>query len=325
LNASFHSKTIQVNWIFLDDYVASLMSLPGRLIDAFLALEETRRFALAARRCHVSPSAFSQMISRLEERVGARLFDRDTRNVSLTPEGQAFSAGAHRIASEMHATLTELRERATLGLGRVAVAAPPSLAADWLPKALAEFQREHPGIALRLHDVVSDQCLAMIASGEADFGFNALQGNDLEFESLLMFREPFYLVCRKDDRLAALPHARLKDLEGRSFVQLVRSGSVWQQTQPLLAEAGIRDTGLEVTQLGTLAGLIEAGFGISVVPQSALQLCRRPGLCALPLRAKAAVRPIYRVRRRNRSMSAAAHALWSRLASQPPLAAPDWR
>jgi DNA-binding transcriptional LysR family regulator len=54
------------------------MHLSGRLIDAFLALEETRRFAVAAERCHVSPSAFSQMIARLGEQVGARLFDRDT-------------------------------------------------------------------------------------------------------------------------------------------------------------------------------------------------------------------------------------------------------
>ncbi len=58
------------------------MNLSGRLIDAFLALEETRRFAVAAQRCHVSPSAFSQMISRLEEQVGAltQVWLKDLRN-----------------------------------------------------------------------------------------------------------------------------------------------------------------------------------------------------------------------------------------------------
>ena len=73
------------------------MNLSGRLIDAFQALEETRRFAVAAKRCHVSRSAFSQMIGRLEEQVGARLFDRDTRNVALTPEGEVFSRGAPSV------------------------------------------------------------------------------------------------------------------------------------------------------------------------------------------------------------------------------------
>jgi LysR family carnitine catabolism transcriptional activator len=295
------------------------MNLSGRLIDAFLALEDTRRFAIAAERCHVSPSAFSQMIGRLEQLVGARLFDRDTRNVSLTPEGEAFSAGAHRIAAEMSLSLAQMRDRSTLARGRVSVAAPPSLTADWLPKVLAEFRGDHPGVALRLHDVVSDRCLALVASGEADFGINAQRGHDLEFESVLLFDEPLFLVCRNDDPLARRKRVRLGDLRDRSFVHTVRAGSVWQQTQPLLAEANVRDSGFEVAQLGTLAGLIEAGFGVSIVPKLALQLCNRPALAAVPIQDKAAVRPVYRIRRRNRSLSVAAATLWERVAARKSL------
>lgn len=294
------------------------MNLSGRLIDAFLALEETRRFAVAARRCNVSASAFSQMIGRLEEQVGARLFDRDTRNVALTPEGLAFSAGAHRIADEIRATLSALKDRAALDTGRVAVAAPPSLGADWLPRLLAGFQRAHPGVALRLLDVVSDRCLALVAAGEVDFGLNAQRGNDLEFDSSLLFNERFFVVCPQSDPLAARAALKFADLKGRPFVQTVRTGSVWQQTQSWLAKAQVHDTGLEVTQFGTLAGLIEGGFGISIVPELALLLCRRPGLAAVPLDERQAVRPIYRIRRRGRTLSAAAQALWDEIAAQAP-------
>ncbi len=298
------------------------MNLSGRLIDAFLALEETRRFAVAARRCNVSASAFSQMIGRLEEQVGARLFDRDTRNVALTPEGQAFSAGAHRIADEIRATLSALQDRAALDTGRVAVAAPPSLGADWLPRLLAGFQRTHPGVTLRLLDVVSDRCLALVATGEVDFGLNAQRGNDLEFDSSLLFNERFFVVCPRTDPLAARAALKFADLKGRPFVQTVRTGSVWQQTQPWLAKAQVHDTGLEVTQFGTLAGLIEGGFGISLVPELALLLCRRPGLAAVPLDERQAVRPIYRIRRRGRTLSAAAQALWDEIAAHAPAATP---
>jgi DNA-binding transcriptional LysR family regulator len=258
------------------------------------------------------------MITRLEERVGARLFDRDTRNVALTPEGQAFSAGAHRIAAEIQSTVAELHDRATLGRGRVTLAAPPSLAAEWLPTLMAGFQRRHPGISLRLHDVVSDRCLALVAAGEVDFGLNAQRGNDLEFESELLFNEPLYLVCRHDDPLAGRKRVRLHDLKGRNFVNTVRTGSVWQQTQPLLAEAEVRDTGLEVVQLGTLAGLIDAGFGLSIVPQLALRLCNRPGLVAIVIADKTALRPIYRIRRRNRSLSSAAMTMWDVIGASGP-------
>lgn len=289
------------------------MNLSGRLIDAFLALEETRRFSLAAQRCHVSPSAFSQMIGRLEAQVGARLFDRDTRNVALTPEGEAFSQGAHRIASEIRATVGQLRDRATRQQGRVTIAALPSLSADWLPRRLAEFHARHPGIALRLYDVVSDRCLEILRRGEADFGINAGTGSSLEFEATLLFDEHWHVVCPEDDPLAAKKSVTLRELRQRPFIHTLRSGSVWQQLQPLVQAAQVRDTGLEVNQLGTLGGLVAAGLGISIVPEFALQLCARPGVAAVPLAARNATRPIYLVRRRQRSLSAAAEALWDLL------------
>lgn len=289
------------------------MNLSGRLVDAFLALAETRRFALAAERCHVSPSAFSQMISRLEEQVGARLFDRDTRNVSLTPEGEVFAAGARRIAGEMRATLEELRGRAQVRAGRVAVAGPPSLAADWLPGRMADFRARHPGIALRLHDVVSDRCLDMIARGEVDFGLNAMPGNPLEFEACHLFDEPSYVICREDDPLARRRSLALRDLRQQPFIHTVRTGSVWQQLQAIVQAAQVTDTGLEVNQLGTLGGLVKAGFGISIVPQFALQLCQRPGVAAVRLNVPEAGRPIFAVRRRGHSLSAAATAFWEML------------
>jgi DNA-binding transcriptional LysR family regulator len=94
------------------------MNISGKLLDAFLALEETQRFSLAAERCHVSASAISQMISRLEENVGFKLFDRNTRHVSLTPEGEIFSIGAHRISNEMTNMVNEVKFRATKNSGR---------------------------------------------------------------------------------------------------------------------------------------------------------------------------------------------------------------
>jgi DNA-binding transcriptional LysR family regulator len=294
------------------------MALSGRLIDAFLALEETRRFSIAAQRCHVSPSAFSQMITRLEEQVGARLFDRDTRNVSLTPEGEVFSSGAHRIDSEIRTTLTELRDRASRRTGRVYLAAPPSLAADWLPRLMAQLHQAHPGIALRLHDVVSDRCLEMILRGEVDFGLNAQPGNELEFDTQLLFNEPLYLLCRSNDPLTKLNSVKLRDLDGQPFIHTVRTGSVWQHMRAVMGELNVRDSGFEVAQFGTLAGLVCNGFGISIVPHFALPLCARKGLTSIRLQDKKAARPIFMIKRRGRTLSAAARELWSAIAHSVP-------
>jgi DNA-binding transcriptional LysR family regulator len=289
------------------------MNISGRLIDAFLALEETKRFAIAAERCHVSPSAFSQMITRLEEKVGARLFDRDTRNVSLTAEGEIFSRGAHRIANEILNSITELRDRASCATGRVAIAAPPSLSASWLPRQMAEFKRDHPGISLQLHDVVSDRCIEMVASGGVDFGLNARSAHSKEFDSLLLAQESMFLICQDNHPLAKRKFLKLKELTGCVMVNTVRTGSVWQQLQELLKSIDILDSGFEVSQFGTLAGLVANDFGVSIVPQFAVQLCKLPGLVAVPISDRQAVRPIYMLKRKNRSLSAAAEAMWLKL------------
>ncbi len=288
-------------------------NLTGRSIEAFLALEETRRFALAAKRCHVSPSTFSQMIARLEEQVGARLFDRDTRNVSLTPEGETFSHGAHRIAAEIRASLAELVDRASHRKGRVTVAATPSLSADWLPQRLAEFRQRFPQIELRVHDVTTERCLEMIRRGDVDLGVCAQPGPDTEFDNVLLFQERYHLICTDTDALARHQEVKLADLRGRSFVHMVRTGSVRQQMTPLLATAQVSESGLEVANFGTVAGLVAAGFGISIVPEHAVRLCHRPGLVAIPLQSPKAVRPVTMLRRKGRSLSVAAAALWSQL------------
>lgn len=289
------------------------MKLSGRLLDAFLALAETRRFAVAAERCSVSPSAFSQMIGRLEEQVGARLFDRTTRSVSLTPEGEVFLEGAQRIAAEIRGTVLDLRERVQRKTGRVSLAAPPSLAAEWLPRQMALFRKSHPGIDLRLWDVVADRCLEMIRRGDADFGLNALPGPQTEFEAQHLFDDPFFVICPQGDPIARRRSAKLSDLQGRPCIQTVRTGSVWQGTQQLVHQAGMQDTGLEVNQLGTLGGLVAHGFGIALVPRSALQLCQREGIVGVPIAEPAATRPIYLIRRRDRSLSVAADTLWAQL------------
>lgn len=287
------------------------MRLSARLLEAFLALEETKRFVVAASRCNVSPSAFSQMIGRLEKDVGARLFDRSGRQVLLTPEGELFAAGARRIAAEMAASVAQIRDRTALRMGSVAISAPPSFSSAWLPKLLGEFRTQHPKLMLKLHDVLPSRCLELVLNSQVDFSINSQPGNELEFESSLRFYERFYLICRSNDPLASSREISFRKLKGRDYI---KTCSVWSQLQALLARAGVRDTGLEVEQFGTVAGLVLAGFGIGLVPQMALPLCVRPGVIAVPIKDRSLIRPVYLVKLRDRSLSLAAQALWEYMA-----------
>jgi LysR family transcriptional regulator, carnitine catabolism transcriptional activator len=278
-------------------------------INAFLALAETLQFASAAERCHVSSSAFSQIISRLESDLGVRLFDRTTRLVALTSEGESFALGAKRIKSEFEATLKELRARKSGRSGKVSVVATPTPCISWLPTVIWEFTEQHPGVEVRLHDGISDHCFAMLLEGHADIAITAEAGDQSTFRSRPLYNESFSLVCLKGDPLSARRHVYLSDLAGRDFISVIGKGDVLRQRKQDLKAAGVKDSRFEVTNYSTLIGLVAAGFGIGLLPRMALPLCRRPNLVAVPVKDRGFLRTFYLVELEGRSLSMAAKAM----------------
>src|SRR5690606_2041736 len=145
------------------------MNISSRELELFLALVEEKNFTRAAERCNISQSAFSTRIGLLETALGARLFDRTTRTVELTPEGQLFTQSARPLFNEFSELIDNFRDHAARRKGRIAIAALPSLCANWLPRIYAEFGERYPGIELALTDTLSDQCLALLRAGNVDF------------------------------------------------------------------------------------------------------------------------------------------------------------
>jgi len=284
-------------------------NISTKLLQAFLALHDCRHFGHAAQRCHVSQSAFSVMIQKLEAAAGARLFERDTRNVTLTPEGQLFVEVARGLMSDIEAAFANMSDYVARRKGRVSIAALPSLAAGWLPPVLAAYRRQHPGVTVALFDAISDQCLHLLRQGKADIALTAPGPNLTEFDTQPLCQDPFYLVCRRDHPLAKKRRITLDQLAGCALIHLARSTSVRQHLDAVLQPLGVINTGLEVEHLATLAGLIESGLGVSLVPELTLFQFRHPNLTAIALNAPQLVRPLLIVKPKERSLSIAAQGL----------------
>jgi DNA-binding transcriptional LysR family regulator len=106
----------------------------------FSPCAQAQHFTRAAERCHLSQSAFSQKIARIERTAGVALFERSTRHVTLTPEGELFAEEIRRIQQDLQHALAHLNELATRRVGKVAVAALPSVAAVWMPQVIALYR-----------------------------------------------------------------------------------------------------------------------------------------------------------------------------------------
>ncbi|MGE0800133.1 MAG: LysR family transcriptional regulator [Lautropia sp.] len=288
-----------------------------RQLRAFVALAEHRRFTRAADELHLSQSAFSAAIRALERLVGVRLFERDTRNVELTAEGALFRERAARLLGDFQAALLDLDDHAARRRGRVALAALPSLAAGWLPGVLARFRGRYPGIEIDVADVLSDGCVERVRTGRADFALAAVRAEAAALRAEPFCSDRFHLVCRRDHRLARRRRPSLADLAGEPFVHLARHSSVRQHVEAAVRPAQLNRV-MELDQLSTVASMVRAGLGITVVPTLTLFHFRHPELACRPLADTTLRRQLFVIRRRDRGLTTAAQALYDALMAQRP-------
>lgn len=293
------------------------MNVSTRQLRAFVALAELRSFTRAAQRSHLSQPAFSALIRSLEDAVGAKLFDRDTRNVELTVEGRLFLESAQRLVRDTDEALSDVRDHAARRRGRVAMALLPSLAAGWLPPVLAGFRDAYPGIELDVADVLSEACLDRVRGGSADFALAATRADTAELRTEVFCTDRFHLVCRRDHPLARQAPLRLKDLAAEPFVQMSRRSSVRQYLDAAVHPLRMNGV-LEVEQLATVMGMVRHGLGISVVPELTLFHFRSEDIVTRPLQGSGLTRQIFLVRRRDRPLSTPAQALYEWVVANRP-------
>jgi DNA-binding transcriptional LysR family regulator len=300
------------------------MHISDHALRCFLALADTGQFTSAAERCHLTQSALSQLISRLEERVGVPLFNRDSRSVSLTNEGRRLAESAQRIVHELDAAITDLKDISTLQTGSVSMAAVPSLSVMWLPKVLRKFQASHPGIRLHLHDESSVRCLELVRQGVVDFALNSQPGTPHEMNAEMLFEESLYVVCALDHPLGKRKLLSAGDLEGVGFLHLkgtdkmiVQTSKGRQAARNVFQQAGVVDTGFEVNNLATMAGLVSSGLGVCLAPETSLPLFELLPTQAVRISPRMMRRQIFLVHQKAQALSHAARGMRDMLLREP--------
>ncbi|HEX4197113.1 MAG TPA: LysR family transcriptional regulator [Caulobacteraceae bacterium] len=276
----------------------------------FLRVAQTCSFSETARLEHVSQPALSRTIRLLEEQLEARLFDRDTRNVSLTAAGAQLQPIAERLIADYDLAFTDLAQTLSGERGRVTVGALPSVAAAFLPAVLARFRGERPQVEVRVEDNLSSPLLDLLQDRRIDFAVTIApeQTGRLDFQPL--FSDEFLLVMRKGDPLDAPTPISWAALEDLRFIAMDQASSVRRMTDVAFARANVVVRPLyECAHLSTVGGLIRAGLGVSALPASTLPLMGSPDLVARPLVQPSVSRSIGLVTLRSRSPSPPAAAL----------------
>ena len=142
--------------------------MDSRSLKQFLALSRTLHFARAAELCHLSPSALSRSIRRLEQELGCRLFDRNNREVKLTPEGRTLLLQAEELSDRLASLEHNLRAGQDQLSGTISLYCSVTASYSLLAGLLPEFRQRYPGIEIKVH--TGDQALAIerVALGQED-------------------------------------------------------------------------------------------------------------------------------------------------------------
>lgn len=236
-----------------------------------LAVAETNSFTRAAERCLVVQSALSHQIARLERELGARLFERTSRRVRLTPAGAAFLPAARecldaaeRAAAEVAAAVGEVR-------GRLAVGLIPTVAAVDVPGALRDFRRRYPHVRVSLRVGASEDLVERVREGALDVAFLGLPttARPRGVAARELARDRLVAVVAPDHPLATEPAVDLRRLSREVFVDLPAGTAGRVQSDLAFSAAGLtRDVAFEVTSADYIARLVGPGLAVAMLPSA---------------------------------------------------------
>ena len=209
----------------------------------FVAVAETGKFTTAARDLHVAQPSVSKQVRKLETELGAVLLERRKAGILLTDAGAILLPWAKRVLADLDGARSEVAGLATLERGRLSVGATPSLSTVLLPRVLAAFHAEHPGVTLNVVEAGSRDLVDHLAAGDLDLALVILPVPREElFETTPLIREELVLAVAKKHPLARRKTVKVSELRGVPLVMFRDGYDLRSATITACEQAGFHPT-----------------------------------------------------------------------------------
>jgi len=261
------------------------MKINFKLLSTFLAVAENASFGKAAEQTHLSLPAVSMQIKQLEERLGVALFQRTTRKVELTREGEELMISTRKAIAELDGSLARIQMAAEAQQGHLSFACVPTIAGNRLPGLLVAFARQYPGISVRVREVPQPQLLEAVRRRDVDFGIGPVPERLGELEAQPLFDDHYVALVPADHPAAGKAGITLRELAKLPLLTLDASQFHQHLMQSLRSENLDPELHYQFTSVSTMVAMAEAGLGIGVLPSVAVP----PGTRLVALRI---VRPV---------------------------------
>jgi DNA-binding transcriptional LysR family regulator len=253
-------------------------------------------FSAAAQKLGYTQSAVSQQVAALERETGTILIERNPRGIRLTDAGEALVRHADGILARLADAEAELEAIAGLRGGRLRLGSFPTAGATLMPKAIAAFSHEHPGVELSLAEADPMESIPRLKAGELDLVLvddtsGVLDQDEVDFEHIL--DDPLHIALPRDHPLVDRQRLRFEDLAEDPWIQPTQACACSRHAEEACAKAGYSPrVAYESDDFGVVQGLVAAGVGVALIPELAL-VGERPDIIVRAIGKKPIVRKIY--------------------------------
>lgn len=241
-----------------------------RQLECFVAVAEELHFRRASERLALSQSALSERISALEHEIGARLFFRTTRQVSLTQAGSEFLQDSKKILTDINRSVSNVRHTADSDLHNIRVSGVDEAISMVLPRALLAFRQTDPKVHVQVLEISSsEQHSQELITHRTDVAFVRTPQEDEFITSELLYRQPIVVVLADSNPLSNSNFLSTADIVDQPIVGYPK------HARPILHEAlwsGFRKIGAqpnivcEIIDKSTLLQFVAHGLGIALAP-----------------------------------------------------------
>lgn len=246
----------------------------ARSLKQFVNLSDSLHFGRASEASHMSPSALSRSIRRLEDELGVDLFERNNRSVSLTHAGRLFLNYARDTLGDWDAIRNKLMEESGELRGEVSMYCSVTASYSFLFEILTRFRRDHPHIEIKLHTGDPEDAIPRVLSGEEDISIGAKPENlaaGLAFKLIAVSPLVFIEARRKNEQFRsgnARPDA--EEWAGKPMI-LSERGLARRRVDEWFRTLGVQaNIYAQVAGNEAIVSMVSLGFGVGVVPQIVL-------------------------------------------------------
>lgn len=277
-------------------------------LEIFLSIAEEKSFSRAAEKMLRTQPAISIAIKRLEEELGESLFDRSSKNGSLTEAGRVLLSYAQRMLNLRDEAIEAVGELRGMFRGRLTIGANESTSLYLLPPLLMEYRKRFPNIKIEVFRNISEKIPLEVSERNLDFGFLSYDPMHPNLQSLEIHRDELVLVVPPKHRLAKQNQVTVKDLGEEQFVaHNVKTPSRTKIFELFAQHRTPLNICLELATLETIKEFVLLNAGIAILPRLAVEAEINSGkLVEVPVKGMKIEKTLRLVYRREASLSHAA-------------------